>query len=432
MPQGNKTIFIFGCGTIGACVLDCLVFGKGLFKKAQLDITDYNICIVDRLFRKEVTDFYDKLGDAKRPTFITTSFSKAKLKDNLDHINICDSDIILDLTSGTGTKDFIKEICIRRGARYLCTATEGWGGYISEMDEAVREIGTLKKRLGAGSPTALLTHGMNPGLVSHFAMDLLDSFTDAEKRALKTIHITEIDTQRFTNKKEAPKMSVPKLISTLPNMGSFVVSTWGPQNFADEMCARPRYVQNGRVVSGKRRAYRSLEQSFIYDPDIKEVRPFVGCKVTHEEAFTMFYHLKRLNYHKGTSIAFVYQPTSESLESLLSQQRGIKRYSRKGMLLRGKSLVGHDTVGIYIKSDTGREAWMGNTCHAGFAPIAELKPRYHNATTYQVAAGVLSGLAYLLKHPKMGLTWPEEVSSQHRQDLLSFASKWMGRIMQFI
>src|SRR5438270_3794441 len=73
------------------------------------------------------------------------------------------------------------ELCQELGALYLDTCTEPWpGGYTdpnlppaARSNYALRESAlALRARYPAG-PTAVLTHGANPGLVSHFVKQAL-------------------------------------------------------------------------------------------------------------------------------------------------------------------------------------------------------------------------------------------------------------------
>src|SRR5271157_1937586 len=74
------------------------------------------------------------------------------------------------------------ELCQNKGALYLDTCIEPWpGGYTDpslspslRSNYALREQAlALRARQEPNAPTALLTHGANPGLVSHFVKQAL-------------------------------------------------------------------------------------------------------------------------------------------------------------------------------------------------------------------------------------------------------------------
>jgi homospermidine synthase len=67
------------------------------------------------------------------------------------------------------------ELCLEKGALYLDTCIEPWpGGYTdpnlppaARSNYALRETALALRRRAPNGPTAVLTHGANPGLVSH-------------------------------------------------------------------------------------------------------------------------------------------------------------------------------------------------------------------------------------------------------------------------
>src|SRR5204863_4237993 len=73
------------------------------------------------------------------------------------------------------------ELCREVGALYLDTCTEPWpGGYTNpnlppaaRSNYALRESALTLRQRAPNGPTAVLTHGANPGLVSHFVKQAL-------------------------------------------------------------------------------------------------------------------------------------------------------------------------------------------------------------------------------------------------------------------
>ena len=90
-------------------------------------------------------------------------------------------DHILNLTVDVSSCDLLTW-CATRGITYVDTVVEPWlGGYTDpsltpaqRTNYALREKAmALKREFGAESPTAVITHGANPGMVSHFAKQAL-------------------------------------------------------------------------------------------------------------------------------------------------------------------------------------------------------------------------------------------------------------------
>src|SRR6266446_8869669 len=81
------------------------------------------------------------------------------------------------------------ELCRQRGALYLDTCTEPWpGGYTDpNLSPSARSYYALREsalalrqhapKAAALGPTAVLTHGANPGLVTHFVKQALIDIT---------------------------------------------------------------------------------------------------------------------------------------------------------------------------------------------------------------------------------------------------------------
>src|ERR1700741_4328173 len=130
-------------------------------------------------------------------------------------------DFLVNVSVEVSSLALIK-LCWEKGAMYLDTCIEPWpGGYTDptvaagrRTNYALREEALALRAGNARAPTAVLTHGANPGLVSHFVKQaLLNIAADAQvdagkpvsredwgqlarKLGLKVIHIAERDTQR--------------------------------------------------------------------------------------------------------------------------------------------------------------------------------------------------------------------------------------------
>src|SRR5579875_1729124 len=136
------------------------------------------------------------------------------------------------------------ELCQQKGALYLDTCIEPWaGGYTDpglspseRSNYALRERALALRRRYPEGPTAVLTHGANPGLVSHFVKQaLLDMAADAGlggrrphdraewaelswRLGIKVIHIAERDTQ----------------VAAIPKAPGEFVNTWSIDGFVGE------------------------------------------------------------------------------------------------------------------------------------------------------------------------------------------------------
>ncbi|HMA12755.1 MAG TPA: saccharopine dehydrogenase NADP-binding domain-containing protein, partial [Steroidobacteraceae bacterium] len=139
-------------------------------------------------------------------------------------------DFLVNLSVDVSSIALIK-FCWERGAMYIDTCIEPWaGGYTDpatppgkRTNYALREDAlALRTDLTAKNPTAILTHGANPGLVSHLVKEALltlkrDIGVDKDKPEpatrqewaelaqalnIKVIHVAERDTQVSPKVKE--------------------------------------------------------------------------------------------------------------------------------------------------------------------------------------------------------------------------------------
>ena len=94
-------------------------------------------------------------------------------------------DFLLNLSVDVSSVALVT-LCRERGALYLDTCVEPWsGGYTDpslsasgRSNYALRESALALVRPGANDPTAVMTHGANPGLVSHFVKQALLNIAD--------------------------------------------------------------------------------------------------------------------------------------------------------------------------------------------------------------------------------------------------------------
>src|SRR5438105_8697746 len=136
-------------------------------------------------------------------------------------------DFLINVSVEVSSVALIK-LCWEKGAMYLDTCIEPWpGGYTDptvpaarRTNYALREEALALRAGNARAPTAVLTHGANPGLVSHLVKQALlniaaETRVDADKPAsrpewgdlarrlgVRAAHIAEHDPQVSSNPKQ--------------------------------------------------------------------------------------------------------------------------------------------------------------------------------------------------------------------------------------
>ncbi|MBL8503150.1 MAG: saccharopine dehydrogenase NADP-binding domain-containing protein, partial [Rhodocyclaceae bacterium] len=216
-------IVMVGFGSIGQGTLPLLL--------RHIDLKPEQISIVtgDENGRGVAAEY----GVAFHATPLTPANYRSLLEPRLDR-----GDFLVNCSNDVSSVALI-ELCRERGALYIDTCIEPWaGGYTdtsvapeARSNYALRETALALRRPGA--PTAVLTHGANPGMVSHLVKEaLLNIARDcgrpveapqdragwarlAQSLNIKSIHIAERDTQ-VAEPRKAP--------------GEFV-NTWSVEGF---------------------------------------------------------------------------------------------------------------------------------------------------------------------------------------------------------
>src|SRR5215831_490081 len=158
-------LVIVGFGSIGQGVLPLLL--------RHLEIAPDQIAIITAEPRGH--DVAAEYGIRFIQTALTQHNYRAMLGPRLG-----EGDFLLNVSVDVSSVALI-ELCQQKGALYLDTCIEPWpGGYTdpglsasARSNYALRESALALRSRYPHGPTALLTHGANPGLVSHFVKQAL-------------------------------------------------------------------------------------------------------------------------------------------------------------------------------------------------------------------------------------------------------------------
>src|SRR6516225_8926938 len=158
-------LVIVGFGSIGQGVLPLLL--------RHLEIAPHQITIITAEPRGRA--IATKYGIRFIETALTQKNYRAILESRVGR-----GDFLLNVSVDVSSVALV-ELCQNKGALYLDTCIEPWpGGYTdpslppaARSNYALRESALALRRRHPGGPTAVLTHGANPGLVSHFVKQAL-------------------------------------------------------------------------------------------------------------------------------------------------------------------------------------------------------------------------------------------------------------------
>src|SRR3954468_3759563 len=181
MPDTKHTAFsgrlvIVGFGSIGQGVLPLLL--------RHIDLRPDQITVITAELRGH------QVAEEYGVRFVETALTRDNYRTVLDFW-LGPGDFLLNVSVDVSSVVLI-ELCRDRGALYLDTCIEPWpGGYTdpnlppsARSNYALRESALALRWRVPNGPTAVLTHGANPGLVSHFVKQaLLDIAREADPSA---------------------------------------------------------------------------------------------------------------------------------------------------------------------------------------------------------------------------------------------------------
>jgi len=340
------------------------------------------------------------------------------------------------------------ELCRELGALYLDTCTEPWpGGYTdpnlspsARSNYALRESALALRRSGAQDPTAVLTHGANPGLVSHFVKQaLIDVARDidpatttpadradwgqlAQKLGVRAIHIAERDTQ----------------VSTIPKAPGEFVNTWSIDGFYSEgsQPAELGWGTHERHFPGDGRRHDFGSQAAIYllrPGAATRVRswtplegPYHGFLITHGESISIADYLtlrdgEQVRYRP--TCHYAYHPCDDAVLSLHELAGKNWHLQQNKRLMMDEIVTGTDELGILLLGPQKGVYWYGSGLTIEEA--RRVAP-HNNATSLQVTAPVLAGIIWAIEHPQRGVTEPEEMDFQR---VLEICRPYLGGLV---
>lgn len=355
---------------------------------------------------------------------------------------LAEGDFLLNLSVDVSSIDLIK-FCQKKRVLYLDTCTEPWVGVYTNNQLAPmhRTNYMLREALislkSASDTTAVVTHGANPGLVSHFVKQaLLDLALEnnlsfnlpqcswdwanlAYELNIKSIHIAERDTQ---------------ITSKMKNNGEFV-NTWSVNGFVSEgsQPAELGWGTHEKHWPNDARQHTQGSQCAIYlERPGASVRvrswtpklgPYHGYLITHAESVSIsnFLTLKKEGqiYYRPT-VHYAYRPCPDAVLSLNEFASNNWQPPKKQRLILAEIVDGYDELGVLLMGNKKGAYWYGS--HLAITEARKLVC-HNSATTLQVASGVLSGLIWALNNPSAGIVEPEELDYQF---IMKIVSPYLG------
>jgi len=364
--------------------------------------------------------------------FVKTALNPENYRKTLEPL-LGAGDFLLNLSVDVSSVALV-QLARERGALYLDTCIEPWaGGYtdpnmpVEARSNYAMRLGALKLRKGnETAPTAVLTHGANPGLVSHLVKQALlniakDTGADAgvpdgragwaklaQTLGVKVIHVAERDTQ----------------ITNVPKQPDEFVNTWSVDGFVSEG-AQPAELGWGThekhfPADGGRHKAGSRCAIYLNRPGastrVRTWTPkaghFHGFLITHSEAISLadYYTVMdgdRVAYRPTSHYA--YHPSDNAVLSVHELAGRNWHLQDRKRIMMSEITEGIDELGVLLAGHAKNAYWYGSQLSIGEA--RKLAP-YNSATSLQVTAAALAGMIWAMENPNRGVVEPDDMDYQ--------------------
>jgi len=379
-------------------------------------------------------------------------------RDNLTAIlgaHLGAGDLLIDLAWNIDLTELL-DWCREHDVRYLNTSVEVWDPYGDPASTPPQQRTlywrhmALRRQLarwGANDgPSAVVEHGANPGLVSHFtkqalveiahavladgllaerheriggALDAGDFAALAHQLDVRAIHIAERDTQ----------------VSDEPKQVGEFVNTWSVDGFYEEGVAPAELGWGthertlpplGLTHEGEgplnqiclaQMSHKTLVRSRVASG------PILGMVIRHGEAFTICDHLTvwegaRAIYRP--TVHYAYCPSDAAWASFIELEGNQYAYPERQRIMNDEIIAGRDELGVLVMGHPYKSWWTGM-----LTTIEEARAvaPHQNATTVQVAASILGAVDWMLRAPREGVRVPDELPWR---DVLDVARPYVG------
>ena len=388
---------MLGCGSVAQCTVPLLV--------RDLGIDPSSVTIVDMV---------DNRDRVREVLAAGVTYQHAKITpDNLDQeltSRVSAGDLVLDLAWNIDTATIV-DWCHDHGVGYLNTSVEVWDPYDAHRPPLERTLyhrhmalRRLIARWGTNNgPTAVVEHGANPGLVSHFTKLALTEIAErlirepqsggavaaleaalagdrygelARLTGTKVIHVSERDTQ----------------ISDQPKQVDEFVNTWSVAGFHEEGIAPAELgwgTHEKRLPPGAlvHTAEGPGNQICLTRPGMETwVRSWVPCGpihgmvIRHGEAFTINDHLTVRDATTAwsstapPSITRTAPPTPRSLSVLELRMRDWDLQPAE-RIMNDEIVSGRDELGVLLMGHPFRSWWTGSLLSIDEARAVSSKTR---------------------------------------------------------
>ena len=426
-------ILVLGYGSVGQAIVPLLL--------RHLDVNPSSITILEKDDNKHV---FKSRHENTGITYVQQEITKYNYKTELAKY-VSSGGLIVNCSLNIDAQDLILW-CFDNDIMQIDTSLERWDDHHDEdiPNPADRTLytthRTIRKALAGfiDAPTCVVTHGANPGYVSHLTKralldvakfkgiktkvpDSKESWAQLMKKlGVKVVHVAERDTQ----------------IIDEPKKKNEFVNTWSCEGFWAEGRAP---AEMGWGTHEEKKPSNGATQgwsAYLNQPGvatlIKSWVPsggqFNGFCVQHSESITLSDYFTTSDQSFRPSVYYVYQPCDAAITSVHEMRGKELNIQNKQRIIKDEITCGIDELGVLLIGDDF--SWW----HGSQLSIHDARKLIHgeSATSVQVASSMLAAIVWMIENPNEGYIEPEqipfekilEIADTYWQPLVSVGSNW--------
>ncbi len=437
-------ILVIGCGAVSQCLQPLLL--------RHIDM-DYK--------KLTIMDFEDRRDLIRETLAAGAHYAQERVTpDDLAYLlglYAGPGDLIIDLAWNIGAIDIL-QWCHDHNVMYINTSVELWNPYFTDNDRPVDRTLYVRhlalrdhiRRWSQSGATAVVEHGANPGLVSHWTkvalrditLAIIDRGLAGDRQAMMESALDDEDYARlamFSGTKVIHVSERDTQIGSRPKEVNEFVNTWSVAGFHEEGIAPAEMgwgTHEQRLPQfAHTHTYGPCNQICLAQMGINTyVRSWVpsgeiiGMVVRHGESFTISDHLTvwdaahRSPMYRPT-VHYAYLPTDAAMSSVHELKMRNYDLQDNERIMRDEIVSGKDELGVLLLGHDLNGWWVGS--QLDIEETRKLAP-HQNATTLQVAASVIGAIAWMIRNPRWGVCVPDDLPYD---EVLAIANPYLGQCL---
>ncbi|RPI60182.1 MAG: homospermidine synthase, partial [Planctomycetaceae bacterium] len=438
-------ILIIGYGSVSRCALP-LIFQ--LIKPDPANVTVIDFADLPPSTVKTITEFGVK--------FVQERIVRKTLGRQLAKY-VSKGDMIIDLAWNIGCDDML-QWCHTHGVLYVNTSVEQWDPYEGAQSKPPTErtlyvrhqsmrkmISRWRNKEGT---TAVVDHGANPGLVSHFTKQALEQIAelwleDNKKKSHRRERISDaLDSRAYNHLAQHLGVKVIHVserdmqVANQPKRAGEFVNTWSIEGLYEEGTspAEMGWGTHERYLPPRSQIHSSgpMNQICLANYGCRTwVRSWVpsgeivGMVIRHGEAFSISEYLTVTEGGKPVyrpTVHYAYCPCDAAIASLHELHMRNFILQPRLRIMNDEITEGQDQLGCLLMGHDYKSWWIGSLLD--IHESRKLVP-HQNATTLQVACSVVAAAMWMIDNPHEGVCLPDQLPHEH---ILKIARPFLGPI----